>query len=449
MNDLCLFTGKAVEKDWEKKMDLRCEDTFSKGVVRCVEKLGSLFDKCYDIMWIIAYLLCWPLKISAFCNLVTLLPGAFGMNCQSMKVVNPGFGETFVAARAVIDDMDQGMDVKMQYKMVGDASAVDYTPVEEMRQATIHEVNEKVDLFSYLFSIVAHLLTFAFLIMFKSAYTYNKKYLTELSFDNIYITPYFRHIDARRKAQGKKTLLPLKKFESKEYTSLSKMKLSPVERSRLISATALLMVRVFISAIICYMDSLLYQILDIVARNSRVEYHQTGEHVIDIKVYGTGFMSSLVRNFLVKFNTKHKLDQLTTNYDCLPSPSQTDVAIVAFLFLTYFIVWLFLYFEAFGLRLRRAIASFYYRKREKKRVLYLYNEMFRRRLGYLTHLRKKVRKAIKARELKRKVGLLVALQRHCPACCRWLRIFQSNRETCIICDDNQNEFFHMCTTTGC
>ncbi|KAI8770579.1 E3 ubiquitin-protein ligase DCST1 [Biomphalaria glabrata] len=441
--------GKRVEKDWAKKMDLRCEGVFNKGFSRCVDKMGQLYGKCIDKLWIVGYLLCWPLKITGLCNLVKLIPGAFGMSCKAVKVVYPGFGETYIAANAVIEDMDKGMDVKMQYKIVGDLDALDYTPVEEMRQAAIHEVSAKTDLLRFLFSLVAQILTFVFLLVFKSAYDYNKKYLTDLNFDNKYITPYYRHIDARRHAEEKKTLLPLKKYETKEFIDPAQLKLTGAEKKHFASATVKLLVRVFISAIICYMDSMLYQVLDIIARNSKVEYHEEGEHVIDVKVYGTGFMSELVRNFLTRFNSKHQLDRLTTNHACLPNPSKTDLVILTCLFLTYLVVWMFLYLEAFSLRLRRVIASFYYRKREKKRVLYLYNEMFRKRIGYLGQMRKKVRKAIKARELQNKVGVIVALQRYFPTLCKCLKVIKSAKEHCVICNDPEDSDFHICSTKGC
>ncbi|XP_059153716.1 E3 ubiquitin-protein ligase DCST1-like [Physella acuta] len=419
--------GKKVEAEWEKKQELRCQDIFTKGVVRCVEELGKLHGRCMDKLWLLGYLFCWPLKITAFCKLITLLPGALGMSCSKLKVVEPGFGQTYIAARAVIDDMEKGMEVKMQYKIVGDVEAVDYTPVEEMRQATIQEVTQKADLMSFLLSIISYILTFAFILIFKSAYDYNKKYLTEFSFDNIYVTRYFRRIDARRKDREKKTLLPLKKYESKDI-------IFPSDRSNVGH---------------CYMDGLLYQILDIVSRNSAVEYHQEGEHVINIKVGGNGFMSALVRSFLEKFNTNQTLNKISTNHACLPNPSRTELTLIVFLFLTYFIILIFIYFEAFGLRLRRVIASFYYRKREKKRVLFLYNEMFRKRLGFLKHMRKRVRKQIKERELQNKIGLIVALQKQFPRLCGCLRVFQSNKASCIICNDPEDKEFHICGTKGC
>ena len=65
-------------------------------------------------------------------------------------------------------------------------------------------------------------------------------------------------------------------------------------------------------------------------------------------------MSALVRNFLLRFNTNHTLDEVSTNHHCLPRPEETDDVIIGFIFGTYIMVWVFMYFESFGLRMRWA-----------------------------------------------------------------------------------------------
>ena len=62
----------------------------------------------------------------------------------------------------------------MQYKLVGDPEGLDYTPMEEIRAATMHEVEERSAFLKLIFAMIAHVLTFTFLIVFKSAYKYNR-----------------------------------------------------------------------------------------------------------------------------------------------------------------------------------------------------------------------------------------------------------------------------------
>lgn len=40
----------------------------------------------------------------------------------------------------------------------------------------------------------------------------------------------------------------------------------------------------------------------------------SGVHHIDIKVEGTGFMSDIIRLFLLGFNQEHSIDQVSTNF---------------------------------------------------------------------------------------------------------------------------------------
>lgn len=64
------------------------------------------------------------------------------------------------------------------------------------------------------------------------------------------------------------------------------------------------------------------------------------------------------------------------------------------IFLIYFAVWASIFIESYGLRLRRVICSFFYRKREKIRVLYLYNQMLKKRKIFISHMRKKILKQV-------------------------------------------------------
>lgn len=60
-----------------------------------------------------------------------------------------------------------------------------------------------------------HILSnFGFSLSIWNSLRYMRKYLSDVKFDNFFITTYFRHIDARRFFDGrKKTLLPFKRFE--------------------------------------------------------------------------------------------------------------------------------------------------------------------------------------------------------------------------------------------
>nr|KAG5704786.1 hypothetical protein BaRGS_015169 [Batillaria attramentaria] len=117
--------------------------------------------------------------------------------------------------------------------------------------------------------------------------------------------------------------------------------------------------------------------------------------------------------------------------------------------LIYLATWLFMLSEAYGLRLRRAICAFFYRKREKRRVLYVYNELLKKRKGYLRHMRHRVRKQIRDRTLETKTSVINALKLQFPRLCWCLRFLAASKDTCLVCKDPEGKDFVRCQTVGC
>nr|KAG5704788.1 hypothetical protein BaRGS_015171 [Batillaria attramentaria] len=284
--------GEVVEDKWAKKLDLRCDDVFSRAILKCRDWFGDMEEKCMDALWLLGYILCLPLKMTFFCDLMRVISGALGMDCDSFDVVDPGVGGTYTATRDMV--------------------------AEEIKAGVMNEYESKAQWVNFLLLICKRLLTFTFLLVFKEAYDYQKGFLTNFQHDNVYVTSYFRRIDARRKAAGKKKLLPLKRSEKQQMIFPTNRALMARETRDLKPGTAKLVFQAFVSVIIMYIDFLFVWVLNVIKRNSKIEYHQQGEQYVKIDVFGTGFMASIVRMFLTTFNSHHKLDSITSNEDCLP-----------------------------------------------------------------------------------------------------------------------------------
>ncbi|XP_034722086.1 E3 ubiquitin-protein ligase DCST1, partial [Etheostoma cragini] len=78
-------------------------------------------------------------------------------------------------------------------------------------------------------TILHHLLSVTFITMFTQAFGYLRQYRRDVRFDNVYITTYFRQIDARRRRAGKRFLLPLKRSERKKMIEPCGLKIHPEE----------------------------------------------------------------------------------------------------------------------------------------------------------------------------------------------------------------------------
>ncbi|KAJ8306722.1 hypothetical protein KUTeg_015763 [Tegillarca granosa] len=430
-----------AERIYRKKSEYQCEDVWNKAVLECRRKFQSLERDCLRKIPVLGYILCLPLKLTIFCELVRAVPGAVGMSCDSIDVVNPGFGETYVRSEETVTELDEGFDVNLQYKLVKSPEEIDYTTADEVRQKTIKEFEKKQVLMQFVLTLMKRVLAFTFILVFISAYKYNKMYLTDFRYDNIYISSYFRRIDARRHADGKFVLLPLKKAEKSGVIFPTSFKLMKTEKRKLTKQTFMLITRVLISWVIIASDRLLYNVMDIISRHSRIDYRQQGIHHIKIDVFGRGFMSDIVRIFLQGFNTKENIDHVSTNFECLPRPKEMDSKYVGLIFGVYGLVWFLMLTEAYGLRLRRL--------REKRRILFLYNDMLKKRRGFLRHMRHTVRKQARRQALSVKTTVFYALSQEFPRLCGCLKKFQSAKLYCLICGDPENKFFRKCETPDC
>lgn len=117
-------------------------------------------------------------------------------------------------------------------------------------------------------------LSFIFLRIIVSAQTYHEKYLTEIEYDNVYVTSYFRKIDARRKARGSLTLLPLKKIERLKFVDPYSSRPGQVERVHLTGQTVKLILEMISVTTFILLDRLFFEALDLVRRHSHMEYIQ-------------------------------------------------------------------------------------------------------------------------------------------------------------------------------
>jgi len=98
-------------------------------------------------------------------------------------------------------------------------------------------------------------------------------------------------------------------------------------------------------------------------------------------------MATLLRKIVRGFNVKRRVKTVVTNEACLPRPNKLSVYVIVKIYSIYAIIWVLLYTNIYTQRTRRIICAFFYTKREKRRVLYLYNETLRRRLGYARYTR--------------------------------------------------------------
>ncbi|KAF5272222.1 hypothetical protein FQA39_LY01304 [Lamprigera yunnana] len=448
--------AEKFEKMYLKKIEMRCEDQFSKADKNCRKMFQTGYDKCYDtVTWIAAWLLCWPMKLTFVCNIIGALGGS--NRCDPSKDMDSGFGEGYSYLKASRKIMSQNLkDVKIQYQVIKMDEIIDLRDATDTAKAVFHTVKIKKDLLDSLLTILKRALAFIFLRIILNSQEYHDKYLRNIDYDNIYITKYFKHIDARRHKVEKKTLLPLKKIERNKLIDPWSIKPLKSEREAIVGQTSRLLLEMVTATTFIILDRSFYEVLDLVRRHAEIKYTQTGHHDMMLKVEGTGMIASILRSVVKGFNIKKRIRSITSNKVCLPQPTVISHYYLFKIYGTYFFVWILILLQAYTRRLRRVICSIFYRKREKNRIVFLYNETLKRRVGFFRYMRNKVQKQVRERRLENDFNLCTVLRIRFPNACRCLGFFAMARRKCIICGEpeprkksNVPGDFEKCKTPDC
>ncbi|KYM76230.1 DC-STAMP domain-containing protein 1 [Atta colombica] len=262
------------EAKYKRKIEARCEEQLSHGAERCRDMFADAYNKCYDkVSSFAAWLLCWPMKLNFVCNLVQALGGS--NICDPEGKVDPGIGEGYVALKRARDTFSKSLkDAKLQYKVKKMPVILDLHDATDAAKAVMHQFNARRKVFESVMIIVKRCLSFIFLRIIFNAQTYHEKYLNDIEHDNVYVTSYFRKIDARRKARDSLTLLPLKKIERLKFVDPYSLRPGQVERVHLAGQTVRLILEMISVTTFILIDRLFFEALDLIRRHSYMEYIQ-------------------------------------------------------------------------------------------------------------------------------------------------------------------------------
>uniref|UniRef100_A0A8C8B576 Dendritic cell-specific transmembrane protein-like domain-containing protein n=1 Tax=Otus sunia TaxID=257818 RepID=A0A8C8B576_9STRI len=188
----------------------------------------------------------------------------------------------------------------------------------------------------------------------------------------------------------------------------------------------------------CGLDHVLFTMLSIIQQHSFVQYSFHSSHHLSVHVGGTSLMARLLRSTVGALNTTSDTQLETSNLACLPQPRGMRREQYLSSCLPLAVLVLFCLAQAYTYRLRRAIAAYYFPKREKSRVLYLYNKLLRQRQSFVRRQRKRI-----ARRERQRPGLGTSLLRRWPWLRRWMR------RSCTVCETPETPRDRVCPAESC
>ncbi|NXM78560.1 DCST1 ligase, partial [Serilophus lunatus] len=240
----------------------------------------------------------------------------------------------------------------------------------------------------------------------------------------------------------KRKLLPLLRDETSAFIFPWRLALQRPELKHmvveLLKCIPLLLFLVFV----CVLDHFIFTALSIIQNHSFVQYSYQTSHHISVNVNGKSLMADLLRSTIGALNTSFDSQVETSNLACLPKPHgmtreqylSTCLPLVALVLLCLA--------QVYPFRLRRTIAAFYFPKREKTRVLFLYNKLLRQRKNFFQLQRRRI-----ARRARQPPGLGTLLLKWCSQHWPWLRCCQ--RRSCTLCETPGMPWHQVCPAPDC
>ncbi|KAM3920457.1 E3 ubiquitin-protein ligase DCST1 [Leptodactylus fuscus] len=146
-------------------------------------------------------------------------------------------------------------------------------------------------------------------------------------------------------------------------------------------------------------DRLLIHIFQVIHKHFQVSYVFSVEHKLEVSVGGDTFLARLLQLTVRAFNSSDKAVEIGNNTVCLPNPSIMSFHSYVSSCLPTVGLLSLCFLQVYGYRLRRVIAAFFFPKREKCRVIFLYNHYIRKRKWYLYEKRFEVMRKCKSRQL--------------------------------------------------
>ncbi|KAF7226473.1 E3 ubiquitin-protein ligase DCST1 isoform X1 [Nothobranchius furzeri] len=372
--------GNSTQEQFATKTKMQCDSVVNEGVQRCADWFSLRWAECMAAIPVpvINHILCVSMKFHFLCDAMRVMTPW----CRDQIPVEGNFGQLFDQLNVSVDRLSQEFLTELvlqeQQQSVLDGSLLD----QNFTQSVTDSFLTLTRTMGQVLNTLQLLLSFTFITVFIQGFSYLLSYRTDIYFDNVYITSYFKKIDARRKRAGKHFLLPLKKSERKEFIFPWSPKIYPEELKQVMAGVIQLLSISLLCVVLLTVDFALFRVLDVISRHTFTQFNVTSGHQVNINVGGDSMVARLLRTTISGFNSSSDVNIHSDNRECVSPPSALPISVYVSCVSCVLLLALFSCFQVYTNRLRRVIAAFYHPKREKKRVLFLYNLQLHKRISF-------------------------------------------------------------------
>ncbi|XP_006214823.4 DC-STAMP domain-containing protein 2 isoform X2 [Vicugna pacos] len=416
---------------------LKCARVFDDAKDSCMKVIPQAYHLCYVLM---------PFKLM-LCGLASVVQ----VFCVIPKYIQTFLRETIgTPVRKLINRVRQEFEFNMT---ATHHFSVDLNASRSLSQVALdlHEaVSLKLHLVQEALALMGYTTPLLLMFLYLQALFYRYCYLNWDSFDNIYITSRFLHMEAVRSMAGLPTVLPLSAHEARHYIQPGSIFLSRWEQIFYILATFDLIRHLLLVLLLVFLDYAVFWVLDLARHQLQGEIVARSPVLISITVEGTGSTGKIFRDLVSAFDVLQQGNITVLSRRCLLHPSEPDSTGYIVIGVMYGLCFFVTLFGNYVSRLRRVICASYYPSREQERISYLYNVLLSHRTKLVAALHRSVRR--RAADQGHMSGLQV-LARRCSCLAPFISHFRQHQTYCLGCgqpqDEAHTENLVSCSTPGC
>ena len=350
--------------------------------------------------------------------------------CSPVNVLNDAAEKLAESMVKLVDEINKWFQFDIINKAAFDKVYNASKTAKELIAEVEAVLTEKKVTMTYVFDILNKLLALSLLLILTQSFFYLKNYLAKDEFDNIYITTKFKQMEEENRNNGKEVVLPLQKKEKKLYIDSNSPKMTMKERKQSILGITQIFLHMLLSALVIFLNYVLYYVLYLVNRYGHVDVEITGESKIDLQVTG-GQMAKVINTFINNINIENTYEANYNTTICLPNPTAPDATDIPVLLGAYVAALILVFLQAYGARFNRKICTFYYQEQEEVRIMFLKKKILYNRKKRRTFMRQHVKSMTQQKLTEEKMSFKQMLAAACP--CFKSSLIQPQQGFCMNC----------------
>ncbi|XP_022277024.1 DC-STAMP domain-containing protein 2 isoform X6 [Canis lupus familiaris] len=416
---------------------VKCAHVFENAKDNCMMLIPRAHHLCYVFM---------PFKL-VLCGLASVVQ----VFCVIPKYIQPFLRKTLgTPVMKLINRVRQEFEFNVT---VAHHFSVDLNASRSLSQVAL-DLKEAVTLKLYhvreALALMGYTTPLLLTILYLQALLYRYCYLNWISYDNVYITSRFLHMEAVRSRAGLPTVLPLSAHEARHYIQPGSIFLSRWEQIFYVLAIFNLVRHLLLVLLLVFLDYAVFWVLDLARHQLQGEIVARSPVLVSITVEGTGYTGNVYRDLVSAFDVLQQSNISILSQRCLLRPSEPNSTGYIVIGIMYGLCFFVTLFGSYVSRLRRVICASYYPSQEQERISYLYDLLLSRRSSPLAALHRTVRRRAAdqghtsvLQELATRFSCLNPVVSH----------FWQHQDYCLGCgqphaqEDTEN--FVSCSTPGC